>query len=163
MFFLKANMRRHAWNCDLSTKPGTDILTNRHIHTRYFILRSTWWISKNIKFPNADRRAPWRRRRPSWEGQSPEVRPDQALSASGPRRCEIERKPWFFSMVFPWFFGVNLCVVSNPCVVFSMFGWIKTYGIIRWGGENTASYQLSAIWCSYDCIVVPLVIWWILV
>ena len=26
-------MRRHAWNCDLSTKPGTDILTNRHIHT----------------------------------------------------------------------------------------------------------------------------------
>ena len=24
-------MRRHAWNCDLSTKPGTDILTNRHI------------------------------------------------------------------------------------------------------------------------------------
>ena len=26
-------MRRHAWNCDLSTKPGTDILTNRHIRT----------------------------------------------------------------------------------------------------------------------------------
>ena len=25
-------MRRHAWNCDLSTKPGTDILTNRHIY-----------------------------------------------------------------------------------------------------------------------------------
>ena len=24
-------MRRHAWNCDLSTKPGTDILTNRHM------------------------------------------------------------------------------------------------------------------------------------
>ena len=30
--FLKANLRRHAWNCDLSTKPGTDILTNRHIY-----------------------------------------------------------------------------------------------------------------------------------
>ena len=30
--FLKANMRRHAWNCDLSTKPGTDILTNRHMY-----------------------------------------------------------------------------------------------------------------------------------
>ena len=25
-------MRRHAWNCDLSTKPGTDILTNCHIY-----------------------------------------------------------------------------------------------------------------------------------
>ena len=24
-------MMRHAWNCDLSTKPGTDILTNCHI------------------------------------------------------------------------------------------------------------------------------------
>ena len=28
-------MRRHAWNCDLSTKPGTDILTNRHISYIY--------------------------------------------------------------------------------------------------------------------------------
>ena len=28
-------MRRHAWNCDLSTKPGTDILTNRHMYNTY--------------------------------------------------------------------------------------------------------------------------------
>ena len=26
-------MRRHAWNCDLSTKPGTDILTNRQVRS----------------------------------------------------------------------------------------------------------------------------------
>ena len=30
-------MRRHAWNCDLSTKPGTDILTNRHIYIYMYI------------------------------------------------------------------------------------------------------------------------------
>jgi hypothetical protein len=31
-------MRRHAWNCDLSTKPGTDILTNRHIYILYIYI-----------------------------------------------------------------------------------------------------------------------------
>ena len=31
-------MRRHAWNCDLSTKPGTDILTNRHIYIYIYIV-----------------------------------------------------------------------------------------------------------------------------
>ena len=30
-------MRRHAWNCDLSTKPGTDILTNCHIHNYTYL------------------------------------------------------------------------------------------------------------------------------
>ena len=34
-------MRRHAWNCDLSTKPGTDILTNRHIYIYIYIYITT--------------------------------------------------------------------------------------------------------------------------
>ena len=35
-------MRRHAWNCDLSSKPGTDILTNRHIHVYIYIYMYTY-------------------------------------------------------------------------------------------------------------------------
>ena len=31
-------MRRHAWNCDLSTKPGTDILTKRHMYIMYMCM-----------------------------------------------------------------------------------------------------------------------------
>ena len=46
--FFKANMRRHAWNCDLSTKPGTDILTNRHIYI--YILVTT--ASVGLYWPN---------------------------------------------------------------------------------------------------------------
>ena len=37
-------MRRHAWNCDLSTKPGTDILANSHICFNLYII----YININI-------------------------------------------------------------------------------------------------------------------
>ena len=59
-------MRRHAWNCDLSTKLGTDILTNRHIyiyrcwcclyptlmHQRGWGWWRFWWVKAMDVFEN---------------------------------------------------------------------------------------------------------------
>ena len=43
-------MKRHAWNYDLSTKPGKDILTNRHIIPSHCprILNTSWCIVPNM-------------------------------------------------------------------------------------------------------------------
>ena len=47
-------MRRHAWNCDLSTKTETDILTNRHLYIYIDVPNgplSRWLLLAGVLYP----------------------------------------------------------------------------------------------------------------
>ena len=125
-------MRRHAWNCDLSTKPGTDILTNRHIHTQYiytytiYIYTYTIYIYTYTIYIYISRLKPFSRTQLDW-------------TSDGFARISLSVITWTLYGKLPGI-PILICVrpfvhsvIQNPswtaCILALLVGWLlKTIG-----------------------------------